>query len=131
MLRYYGGETDKEIAETLGCSPGTVRAHASRALATTGKFWNQMSRFPQPRPDLTINGMMAWYVADLTFGEPLDRPKPAKTAIRMEGNGVAVVIQGLTTKPDLDELRKVAETLRLAGDPHDPDTWFDAAVVIP
>ncbi|MFG1812811.1 SigE family RNA polymerase sigma factor [Kribbella sp. NPDC049174] len=34
VLRYYGGQTDNEIAETLGCSPGTVRAHASRALAT-------------------------------------------------------------------------------------------------
>jgi RNA polymerase sigma factor (sigma-70 family) len=34
VLRYYGGLTDNEIAETMGCSPGTVRAHASRALAT-------------------------------------------------------------------------------------------------
>ncbi|MGW6277897.1 SigE family RNA polymerase sigma factor [Kribbella sp. NPDC055071] len=34
VLRYYGGLTDHEIAETIGCSPGTVRAHASRALAT-------------------------------------------------------------------------------------------------
>ncbi len=34
VLRYYGGLTDPEIADTLGCSPGTVRAHASRALAT-------------------------------------------------------------------------------------------------
>jgi RNA polymerase sigma-70 factor (sigma-E family) len=34
VLRYFGGLTDAEIAETIGCSPGTVRAHASRALAT-------------------------------------------------------------------------------------------------
>lgn len=34
VLRYYGGLTDAEIAETLGCSPGTVRGYASRALAT-------------------------------------------------------------------------------------------------
>jgi RNA polymerase sigma-70 factor (sigma-E family) len=34
VLRYYGGLKDAEIAETLGCSAGTVRAHASRALAT-------------------------------------------------------------------------------------------------
>jgi RNA polymerase sigma factor (sigma-70 family) len=32
-LRYYGGLTDAEIAETLGCSPNTVRSYASRALA--------------------------------------------------------------------------------------------------
>ncbi|MEV4261976.1 SigE family RNA polymerase sigma factor [Kribbella sp. NPDC049584] len=34
VLRYFGGLTDNEIAETIGCTPGTVRAHASRALAT-------------------------------------------------------------------------------------------------
>ncbi|MFC0624365.1 SigE family RNA polymerase sigma factor [Kribbella deserti] len=33
-LRYYGGLNDAEIAETLRCSTSTVRAHASRALAT-------------------------------------------------------------------------------------------------
>ncbi|TCC63217.1 SigE family RNA polymerase sigma factor [Kribbella pittospori] len=32
-LRYYGGLTDSEIAETIGCSPNTVRSYASRALA--------------------------------------------------------------------------------------------------
>jgi RNA polymerase sigma-70 factor (sigma-E family) len=34
VLRFYGGLSDPEIAETLGCSAGTVRAYASRALAT-------------------------------------------------------------------------------------------------
>ncbi len=33
VLRYYEGQTDAEIAETLGCAASTVRAHASRALA--------------------------------------------------------------------------------------------------
>jgi RNA polymerase sigma-70 factor (sigma-E family) len=33
VLRYYGGHTDAEIAELLGCSASTVRAYASRALA--------------------------------------------------------------------------------------------------
>ena len=32
VLRYYAGLSDNEIAEELGCSPGTVRSHASRAL---------------------------------------------------------------------------------------------------
>ena len=32
-LRYYEDLTDAEIAELLGCSTGTVRSHASRALA--------------------------------------------------------------------------------------------------
>jgi RNA polymerase sigma-70 factor (sigma-E family) len=33
-LRYYGGLSDEEIAETMRCRPSTVRAYASRALAT-------------------------------------------------------------------------------------------------
>ena len=34
VLRYYEGLTDGEIADVLGCAPGTVRGYASRALAT-------------------------------------------------------------------------------------------------
>ena len=34
VLRYYEGLADDEIAEVLGCRGGTVRAYASRALAT-------------------------------------------------------------------------------------------------
>lgn len=33
VLRYYEDRDDAEIAELLGCTPGTVRSHASRALA--------------------------------------------------------------------------------------------------
>jgi RNA polymerase sigma-70 factor (sigma-E family) len=33
-LRYYDGRSDAEIAAVLGCGEGTVRTHASRALAT-------------------------------------------------------------------------------------------------
>jgi RNA polymerase sigma-70 factor (sigma-E family) len=33
VLRYYEDRGDSEIADLLGCSPGTVRSHASRALA--------------------------------------------------------------------------------------------------
>lgn len=32
-LRYYEGLSDSEIAGALGCTPGTVRGYASRALA--------------------------------------------------------------------------------------------------
>ena len=32
VLRYYEGLSDSEIAEVLGCQPGTVRGYASRAL---------------------------------------------------------------------------------------------------
>lgn len=34
VLRYYERLTDAEIAAALGCSPGTVRGYASRALRT-------------------------------------------------------------------------------------------------
>ncbi|MGH3295055.1 MAG: SigE family RNA polymerase sigma factor [Trebonia sp.] len=33
VLRYYQGLSDAEIAGVLGCTPGTVRGYASRALA--------------------------------------------------------------------------------------------------
>lgn len=33
VLRYYEGFSDPEIAEALGCRPGTVRGYACRALA--------------------------------------------------------------------------------------------------
>ena len=32
-LRYYEGLSDTEIADLLGCKPGTVRGYATRALA--------------------------------------------------------------------------------------------------
>lgn len=34
VLRYYAGMSDVQIAEMLGCSAGTVRGYASRALAS-------------------------------------------------------------------------------------------------
>lgn len=33
VLRYYDDLSEAQIADVLGCSPGTVKAHASRALA--------------------------------------------------------------------------------------------------
>jgi DNA-directed RNA polymerase specialized sigma24 family protein len=32
-LRYYEGFSDAEIADLIGCTPGTVRGYATRALA--------------------------------------------------------------------------------------------------
>ena len=34
VLRYYDDLSERDIADALGCSPGTVKAHASRALTT-------------------------------------------------------------------------------------------------
>jgi len=44
VLRYYEDRDDTEIAELLGCSPGTVRSHASRALAAL-----RIEMTPRPR----------------------------------------------------------------------------------
>jgi RNA polymerase sigma-70 factor (sigma-E family) len=48
VLRYYEGLSDAQIADLLGCRPGTVRGYASRALATlriqlgaTGQYGDQ------------------------------------------------------------------------------------------
>ncbi|MGH3507316.1 MAG: sigma-70 family RNA polymerase sigma factor, partial [Nocardioidaceae bacterium] len=34
VLRYYEGLSEREIADVLGCRPGTVKSQASAALAT-------------------------------------------------------------------------------------------------
>ena len=34
VLRYYEDLSERDIADALGCTPGTVKTHASRALAT-------------------------------------------------------------------------------------------------
>lgn len=46
VLRYYEDLSEAQIADTLGCSPGTVKAHASRALATLRE------RVAAPSPDV-------------------------------------------------------------------------------
>jgi RNA polymerase sigma factor (sigma-70 family) len=33
VLRYYEARSEDEIAEVLGCRPGTVKSHAARAIA--------------------------------------------------------------------------------------------------
>lgn len=37
VLRYYGDATEAEIADTLGCSAGSVKTHAVRGLASLRK----------------------------------------------------------------------------------------------
>lgn len=46
VLRYYAGRTDAEIADELGCSAGTVRSHASRALAALRIQVTQLQELP-------------------------------------------------------------------------------------
>jgi RNA polymerase sigma-70 factor (sigma-E family) len=49
VLRYYEDLSDTEIAEVLNCAPGTVRAHASRAIARLRDDYFATST-PEPLP---------------------------------------------------------------------------------
>jgi RNA polymerase sigma-70 factor (sigma-E family) len=49
VLRYYEGHSDAEIADVLGCRPGTVRGYASRALAA---LRIELAQPPRRRPAL-------------------------------------------------------------------------------
>ncbi|MEO5663632.1 MAG: SigE family RNA polymerase sigma factor [Nocardioides sp.] len=43
VLRYYLDQSEAEIANTLGVSPGSVKKHASRGLATLARRWEARS----------------------------------------------------------------------------------------
>jgi RNA polymerase sigma-70 factor (sigma-E family) len=53
VLRYYEGLSDPEIADALGCAPGTVRGYASRALAVLRV---EMAGPARPVPHVTKEG---------------------------------------------------------------------------
>jgi RNA polymerase sigma-70 factor (sigma-E family) len=49
VLRYYEGLSDTEIAEVLGCRPGTVRGYIARALAALRvELTSGQCRSPEP-----------------------------------------------------------------------------------
>jgi len=39
VLRYYEDLTEREIADTLGCTPGTVKSQAAKAMTTLRAEW--------------------------------------------------------------------------------------------
>lgn len=47
VLRYYEGLSDNEIADALGCAPGTVRSYASRALGTLRIELREPALYPE------------------------------------------------------------------------------------
>ncbi|MER7249917.1 hypothetical protein [Kribbella sp. NPDC000426] len=97
---------------------------------STGKFWNQYSRFM--KPVAIIHGMKAYYVYGNGIAAANDKNQiPPRDAVRLEGNGVAVTIQSLSPNPSMAELRTIAEKLQLTTSPNTPTNWFDAATSIP
>jgi RNA polymerase sigma-70 factor (sigma-E family) len=51
VLRYYEGLSDPQIAEVLGCRPGTIRGYAARALAALRV---EMTGPPAQRPAVIV-----------------------------------------------------------------------------
>jgi RNA polymerase sigma-70 factor (sigma-E family) len=54
VLRYWGDLSEREIAETLGCSAGTVKSQASRGLARLRELTG-VPAAEQPRPEGTCS----------------------------------------------------------------------------
>lgn len=44
VLRYYDDLSEAQIARQLGCSPGTVKGHASRALKSLRRQMTSQTR---------------------------------------------------------------------------------------
>jgi RNA polymerase sigma factor (sigma-70 family) len=52
VLRYWADLSEAEIAETLGCSVGTVKSHASRGLARLRELAALPSGIPAEHPEV-------------------------------------------------------------------------------
>ncbi|HWD83196.1 MAG TPA: hypothetical protein VG497_30055 [Kribbella sp.] len=50
--------------------------------------------------------------------------------LRLEKDGVAVVITSYGTHPSFEDLRRIADNLQLTNRPKDPANWFDAATAL-
>ncbi|GAB2651269.1 hypothetical protein [Kribbella swartbergensis] len=103
---------------------------------TTDKFWNQNTRFEQHNPaDLTIHAYKAWYTADVLGAVAGSKPVDKTTrdnGIRLEGKGMAITVRRLGNGPaDKAELRRIAESLTIPGNPLSTDQWYDATTAIP
>ncbi|MFG1907994.1 hypothetical protein [Kribbella sp. NPDC048928] len=102
----------------------------------TTSTWNLLGRLGSVQPDGTIQGMHAYFTNDQSMLRTGDTKaeaealRQAKNVLRLEGNGVAVEIKSLGNQLTHDQLRRIAETLKLTSSPSDIGSWFDAATAI-
>ncbi|MFI5692836.1 hypothetical protein ACIA58_13410 [Kribbella sp. NPDC051586] len=101
----------------------------------TGTSWNQLTLIRGDKPDGSIHGMKAFFTNQTITYSKRDPSKvtlsgPLNT-LRLEADGVAVVITSYAPKPSKEQLLRIAETMELTQNPKDPTTWFDAATAIP
>ncbi|NEA36626.1 hypothetical protein [Streptomyces sp. SID13031] len=103
------------------------------------KFWNLLGRHGTSKPNLSINGVNAWYLDssagfnpdNYLLGPVPSAANPKSATIRMEGRGMAVTIQSFSGTVGRAELVKIAQHLQLAPSTTDLTTWYDAATAIP
>ncbi|TDO60805.1 hypothetical protein EV651_10777 [Kribbella sp. VKM Ac-2571] len=101
----------------------------------TSKSWDQLTRIRGNKPDAVIHGMKAYFTDQTITYSKKDPSKvtlsgPLNT-LRLEANGVAVVIVSYTAHPTKDELIRIASSMELTNSPNNPANWFDAATSIP
>ncbi|GAA1582473.1 hypothetical protein GCM10009789_40300 [Kribbella sancticallisti] len=101
------------------------------AYQSTKEF---LQSYRQRKPDLTINGLPAWYgVADqgLIGKSKGNDPRTGLTIVGKHYDFAVTVVGFHNGSATVAEVRKIAEGLHFAPSPTDKSTWFDAAVAIP
>lgn len=98
-------------------------------------MWDQATRLRDGKADVVIHGMKAYLVNQRITYSKLDPTKATTSGplntLRLEKDGVAVVITSYSTHPTFEDLRRIADNLQLTNSPKDPTSWFDAATAIP
>ncbi|NUR96837.1 MAG: hypothetical protein HOV67_16450 [Kribbellaceae bacterium] len=100
----------------------------------TSAMWNQATRLRGGKADAVIQGMKAYLVNQTLTYSKLDPTEATASGplntLRLEKDGVAVIITSYSTHPSFESLRRIAENLQLTTSPKDPSSWFDAATAL-
>ncbi|MFF0271113.1 hypothetical protein [Kribbella sp. NPDC004536] len=100
----------------------------------TSPLWNQATKLRNGKDDAVIHGMKAYLVNQTLTYSKLDPTKATPSGplntLRLEKDGVALVITSFSAHPTLESLRRIAENVQLTASPKDPTRWFDAATAL-